>query len=111
MSDPNVNEQPAGVAGGSLHGVVRRAGPHVSITPRREWLTCTGCDYLKHNLVRSGRDPQWECLCLHPRAQEVAESMPRVGRVWSTNGSPGCWIGEQPENPEWCPERRSNKPS
>ena len=83
-------------------------GPHVSITERSEKLVCTRCDYLKHNLIRSGRDPQWECLCLHPRAKEVAEAMPGADRCWSTNGAPGCWIGEQPDTPEWCPMRPQN---
>lgn len=92
-------------------GVV--VGPHVSITERSEKLVCTRCDYLKHNLIRSGRDPQWECLCLHPRAKEVAQAMPGADRCWSTNGAPGCWIGEQPDTPEWCPLLKKNldKPS
>jgi hypothetical protein len=83
-------------------------GPHVSITERSEKLVCTKCEHLKHNLIRSGRDPQWECLCLHPRSKEVAEAMPGADRCWSTNGSPGCWIGEQPDTPEWCPMRPQN---
>jgi hypothetical protein len=83
-------------------------GPHVSITERSEKLVCTRCDYLKHNLIRSGRDPQWECLCLHPRAKEVAQAMPGADRCWSTDGTERCWIGEQPDTPEWCPLLKRN---
>ncbi len=83
-------------------------GPHVSITERSEKLVCTRCDFLKYNLIRSGIDPQWECLCLHPRAKEVNEAMPGADRCWSTNGAPGCWIGEQPDTPEWCPLLKQN---
>lgn len=85
-------------------------GPHIHIQLETQSLVCTRCVYLKHNLIRSGRDPQWECLCLHPKAKETAESTPGVGRVWSTNGADGCWIGEDPETPSWCPVRKDHKP-
>jgi len=87
----------------------KHVGPHVSITARREELVCTRCDYLKHNLIRSGRQPQWECLCLHPRAVEVAKRVSPHERVWSSNGRDGCWIGEDPLTPNWCPERKDNQ--
>jgi len=85
--------------------VSERIGPHVSLIPERRLLECTGCVYLKHNLLKSGRNPDWECLCLHPKAME---QQPKH-RYWSGNGSKGRWIGEHPETPTWCPVRNGAK--
>ena len=101
----------AGADGEAPVRVQRFVGPTVHHHEAFSELVCTRCDYLKHNLIISGRNPQWECLCRHPRAKEVAEAMPGVGRVWSSNGSDGCWIGELPETPKWCPERKDNRPN
>lgn len=86
-------------------------GPTVRNHPAHSELVCTRCDFLKHNLVRSGRDPQWECLCLHPKAQETAQRIQPNIRVWgkSGNGADGCWIGERPSTPGWCPLLKRNR--
>jgi len=88
---------------------MKTIGPHVTIQTTESKLVCIRCDYLKNHLIRSGRNPQWECTCLHPRAKEVAMKTPPVLRVWSDNLANGCWIGEQPDTPHWCPELKANK--
>lgn len=88
---------------------MKTVGPHVTIQRVDSRLVCTRCDYLKHNLVRSGRDPQWECLCMHPDAPEIAKRIQPMERVWPSNMAKGCWIGEMDDTPKWCPELKGNK--
>lgn len=83
-------------------------GPTVREYHARTELVCSSCKFLKHNLIRSGRDPQWECLCLHPQAEQCAKLVKPVERVWSSNGADGCWIGEDPTTPHWCPVKKDN---
>jgi hypothetical protein len=64
-------------------------GPHV-YTPTPE-LVCTQCDFLKHKLLKSGRHPEWECYCTHPKA----------------DAHTGGFIGSGPSTPQWCPFRKN----
>lgn len=73
---------------------LERAGPHVAILERGEFLSCLGCRFLKAHLRQSGENPDWEYNCMHP------------------DGDPhtGGFIGYDSDasTPEWCPLRKEN---
>lgn len=65
-------------------------GPTIISIPAREELRCSGCEYFKHTLVRSGFNPLYNNNCNHP---EIKQSK------WP-------WEGNLPDDgitPEWCP--------
>ena len=89
---------------------MKTIGPTVRKFPESSMLVCTRCEYLKNNLVRSGRNPQWESLCLHPKAKAFVAKEHPFTRVWASNFADGCWIGYTDNTPDWCPELKCNLP-
>ncbi|HYG35492.1 MAG TPA: hypothetical protein VEC99_11940 [Clostridia bacterium] len=80
-----------------------RKGPHVLTVREEAELVCTGCEYLKMEMIRSGRNPLFDCTCQHPQA--TAEM------VGGARGE-GGWIGHfesRPTAPDFCPELKRNK--
>lgn len=45
-------------------------GPTKISIPAREELRCSGCEYFKHTLIRSGLDPIYYNNCIHPEIEK-----------------------------------------
>lgn len=77
-----------------------REGPHVFRQKESAVLTCIGCVFLKSHLVKSGRQPQYEYLCKHPKTPAAVQ----LGRDEDLIAFEGYPV----ETPDWCPLVKGN---
>jgi hypothetical protein len=74
-------------------------GPSTRHIPAETYQSCSDCIFYKHQLVRSGRDPEYKNHCNHP-------AVPKEHQFHF------AMIGNLPEDgktPEWCPVINSKK--
>lgn len=69
-------------------------GPTVVTIPMQQCESCSGCKYLSHKLVKSGKDPVYANNCTHPEGREPKY---RFGGTLETNEF-GVVV-----TPNWCP--------
>lgn len=76
-----------------------RIGPKVFHAPGRTLpvLTCIGCTHLKSDLIKPGKEPQYEYSCLNPNHKDVYSH----GFI--------AFEGYPTETPNWCPELKANR--
>jgi hypothetical protein len=72
-------------------------GPQILNIPQQSFTTCSGCKFLSHKLVRSGRDPIYAISCKHP---DIKYSGHRDSGNLNQNH-----LGVI-ETPEWCPFKK-----
>jgi hypothetical protein len=67
-------------------------GPRKVVIPRQEYLSCSGCKYYDHHMLRSGMHPIYESVCIHPATfTSIPRQLPDMVR--------------DAETPDWCPFR------
>lgn len=68
-------------------------GPTIRTIPATTSITCSGCEYHKHNLVKSGSNPIYRDDCVHESAP-VYEKFMMSGNLHTDinrNIHPGLW--------------------
>lgn len=75
-------------------------GPQSVKIPEQNVVTCSGCKYHDHKLVRSGRDPVYRDDCVHPEnGQDKAFKLSFTGNL--KKNMTGFII-----TPDWCPFKK-----
>lgn len=72
---------------------IEKEGPTIQNIPARSYLSCSGCKFYDHHMVRSGQEPIYANDCTHP-------NVPKEHKFTSwMRGN----LGDSKETPEWCP--------
>lgn len=80
---------------------MRNDGPQKVNIPQQSFTSCSGCKFLDHRLVKSGRDPIYRNDCVHPEnGQSKAFKLSFTGNLHEN--SIGIIV-----TPDWCPFLKS----
>lgn len=70
-------------------------GPREVVIPEQRYMSCGGCKYYNHKMVRSGLQPEFVTFCNHPSFEEYANFFQKVRELSSPF--------QEMRTPEWCP--------
>lgn len=66
--------------------------------PSKTFTTCSGCQYYKSTLIRSGRDPKRTHNCAHTKNKQDS-----ISSIFGLCQSNLDYVDGYPITPDWCP--------
>lgn len=75
----------------------KKTGPSRITIPEQKYMTCYGCIWLSHKMVKSGNDPIYKNTCTHKEFEkEFSVIRGTIGREIED-------YNKRLETPDWCP--------